>query len=155
MPDQFGRVEGDIAVLQDDMSHVKETLVAHETRFGNGREVMAEIRGRVDKVEEKVTPKAPDWVKLMLAGLAVVGVIMGAQLWMTDKFNDRPTHHYVDKMIAPIKAAQKETAKEIGDIEKSQSAQATSIKNIEREQSKQGGKIDTILERLPARRRDR
>lgn len=138
-------------MLQDDMSHVKETLVAHETRFGNGREVMAEIRTDI----EKLKPKAPDWLKLMLAGLSVVGILMGAQLWLTDRFNDRPTQSEVEKMTAPIKAAQKETAMEIGDIEKSQSAQQTSIRNIEREQTKQGDKIDTILERLPARSRDR
>jgi hypothetical protein len=58
-------------------------------------------------------------------------------------------------MTAPIKAAQKETAKEIVDIEKTESAQQTSISNIERVQTAQGKKIDTILERLPVRRRDR
>jgi len=149
------RISGDVAELQDDMSEVKEKLVAHETRFDNGRHAMGDIRERIEKVEQKVEPKAPDWLKLMLAGLSVVGILMGAQLWLTDRFNDRPTHGEVEKMTSPIKQAQKETAKEIGDIEKSQSAQATSIKNIEREQTKQGNKIDVILERLPARRNSR
>ena len=36
------KLSGDVAELQDDMSEVKEKLVVHETRFGNGREVMAE-----------------------------------------------------------------------------------------------------------------
>jgi len=151
MPDSTARIEGDVAELQDDMVHVKERLVEHDTRFENGRHAMADTRARVDKLE----PKAPDWIKLLLAGLAVVGVIMGAQLWMSEKFNDRPTHNQVDRKIRAIESTQKETAKEIGDIEKSQSAQETSIKNIEREQTKQGDKIDTILERLPARRGNR
>jgi cytoskeletal protein RodZ len=151
MPETIGRIEGSISVLQDDMSHVRETLVAHETRFGNGREVMSEIRTDIEKLQ----PKAPDWLKLMLAGLSVVGILMGAQLWLTDRFNARPTRGEMDKMTAPIKSAQKETAKEIGDIEKSQSAQQTSIKNIENTQTAQGHKIDTILDRLPARRTHR
>jgi len=45
------------------MSEVKEKLVVHETRFGNGREVMNDIRKDIDKLK----PKAPDWLKLMLA----------------------------------------------------------------------------------------
>lgn len=145
------RLSGDVAELQDDMSQVKETLVQHETRLGNGRHAMNDIRTRVEKLE----PKAPDWLKLMLAGLSVVGVLMGAQLWLTDRFNARPTHGQVEKMTTPIKDAQKETAREIGDIEKSQSAQQTSIRNIERTQADQSKKIDTILERLPARRSNR
>ena len=91
----------------------------------------------------------------MLAGLSVVGILMGAQLWLTDKFNSRPTRHESEKMIAPIKEAQKETAGEIKDIEKSQSAQQTSIKNIEKAQDDQGKKIDTLLQRIPARRSHR
>jgi septal ring factor EnvC (AmiA/AmiB activator) len=142
---------GDVSELQDDVAQVKETLTVHETRFGNGREVMATLRSEV----EALKPKAPDWLKLMLAGLSVVGILMGAQLWLTEKFNDRPTQDEVEKMAAPLKQAQKETAKEIGDIEKSQSAQQTSIRNIEREQTKQGGKIDQILDRLPKRRTNR
>lgn len=127
------------------MSGVKETLVVHETRLGNGRQAMVEVRERIDRLE----PKAPDWLKLGLAGLSVVSILMGAQLWMNDKFNDRPTRGEVDKRVAPIKEAQKQTAREIGDIEKSQSAQAASIRNIESAQEKQVGKIDLILERLP------
>jgi cytoskeletal protein RodZ len=151
MSDGIARIDGDVSVLQDDMSEVKETLVMHETRFGNGREVMADMRDRIEKLE----PKAPDWLKLGLAGLSVIGILMGAQIWLTDRFNARPTQSQVDKMTAPIKAAQKETAKEIRDIERHQSAQQISIQNIESTQKEQGGKIDTILERLPLRRRDR
>jgi septal ring factor EnvC (AmiA/AmiB activator) len=148
---EISRLSGDVAELQDEVVTVKEKLVVHESKFDNGRLAMAEIRERVDRLE----PKAPDWLKLMLAGLSVVGILMGAQLWLTDRFNDRPTHSEVEKMTRPIKEAQRETAKEIGDIEKSQSAQETSIRNIEREQTKQGDKIDTILERLPVRRSNR
>jgi len=143
------RLYGDVAELQDDMVQVKEKLVVHETRFGNGSHVMAEMKADIDSLK----PKAPDWLKLMLAGLSVVGVLMGAQLWMTDRFNDRPTHGETEKMITPIRQAQKETARDVGDIQKSQSAQQTSIKNIEYTQEAQSRKIDTILERLPARRR--
>jgi cytoskeletal protein RodZ len=148
---EMDRIAGDVTLLQDDMSEVKEKLVEHETRLSNGRHAMHDIRERVEKLE----PKAPDWLKLMLAGLSVVGVLMGAQLWLTDRFNARPTHSEVDKMVHPIQETQKETAREIGDIEKSQSAQATSIRNIEKTQAVQGEKIDTILERLPPRRGSR
>lgn len=151
----MSRLNGDVAVLQDDMSEVKETLASHNTRFENGRHVMDELKGRVTSVERRTEPKAPDWQKLLLAGLTVIGVLMGAQLWITEKFNDRPTHREVQEMTDSLKDAQRETTKEIGDIEKSQSAQQTSIRNIERIQAAQDEKIDTILERLPARRGSR
>jgi hypothetical protein len=144
-------VINDIAELQEDMAEVREKLVQHETRLGNGIHVMTELKSDIDNLK----PKAPDWLKLMLAGLSVVGVLMGAQLWLTDRFNDRPTHGELGTQIAPIEQAQKETANEIRDIEKSQSAQQISIKNIESTQTAQSKKIDTILERLPARRRHR
>lgn len=135
------------------MGQVREKLTIHETRFGNGIHVMAEMKGRIEGVEKKIEPKAPDWLKLMLAGLSVVGILMGAQLWLTDRFNDRPTQAEFEKQVLPIKEAQKETARDVGDIQRSQSAQQTSIKNIENTQTKQGAKIDTILERLPAKKR--
>jgi hypothetical protein len=145
------RLSGDVAELQDEVAEAKETLVEHATRFENGRHVMDELKGRVTSVEKRIEPKAPDWQKLLLAGLTVIGVLMGAQLWITEKFNDRPTHEEVQKMTGPLKDVQRDTAREIGDIEKSQSAQAESIRNIETLQKDQGRKIDAILERLPAR----
>lgn len=144
-------MNGHIVELRDDVSEVKERLVAHETRFGNGREAMQQIRTDVDELK----PKAPDWVKILMSGVALIGVLMGAQLWLTDRFNERPTQAQVDKMNAPLNEAQKETAKEIGNIQQSQSAQAESIKNIEAAQAAQSLKIDKILDRLPTRRSNR
>lgn len=155
---ELSRLSSDVSETRDDLVSIKERLAAHETRFGNGREVMAEIRDSISKNSrdiEDLKPKAPDWLKLTLAVLSVVGILMGAQLWMTDRFSDRPTHYQIEKMTGPIKAAQKETAKEIRDIEKSQSAQATSIKNIEASQKAQEANVDTILKRLPRRRSNR
>ena len=149
--ERFDRLFGDIAEVQDDVVQVKETLTEHGVRLGNGRANMSDMRERIEKLE----PKAPDWVKLLAAGLAIIGVLMGAQLWITEKFNIRPTQEETDKKVAPIKQAQKETAHEIKEIEKSQSAQQTSIRNIERVQSQQADKLDLIIERLPPRRRDR
>lgn len=130
------------------MKEVKEKLVAHETRLENGRLAMEGTRKRIEKLE----PKAPDWLKLGLAGLSVVGVLMGGQLWLTDRFNDRPTHSEIRQQLAPMESAQKETASQIRGIERSQAVQATSIKNIERTQASQDEKMDTILERLPPQR---
>lgn len=155
MPDEATRIRTDVTLLQDDMSQVKEAIVMHETRFGNGREAMAAIRKDLGAIEEDIKPKAPDWVKIFLAGLTVVGILMGAQLWITSEFDDKATKLELEKSEASIKSAQKETAKQIGEIEKSQSAQETSIKNIEATQKDQGHKIDTILDRLPARRSNR
>ncbi len=148
---ELQRLSGDVSELQDDMSHVKEKIVEHDTLLDTGGRAMAEN----SKGIEALQPQAPDWLKILLAGLAVVGVLMAGQLWITDRLNDRPTQAEVDRMTAPIKAAQKETAREIKEIEKSSSAQATSIKNIERVQGQQGEKLDDILLRLPLRRRDR
>lgn len=148
---ELTRLSGDVAELQDDMGAVKEKLVEHQTRFGNGMHAMADIRKKL----EKLMPKAPDWLKLFGAGMAVVAILMAGQLWITDRLNEKASRAEVDKSTAPIKAAQKETALEIKEIEKSQSAQQTSIENIEKVQEQQGGKLDDILLRLPLRRRDR
>ena len=146
------KLSGDVAVLQDDMSEIKDRISAHDQRFGNGIHVMSSMKERIEVVEKRTEPKAPDWIKVTLAGLSVVGILMGAQLWLTDRFDDRPTQEEFDRTMAPLKEAQKNTAREIGDIGKAQSAQQTSIKNIEKTQTQQGTKIDIILERLPAKR---
>lgn len=151
MTDVLAKIEGDVSELQDDMSQAQEKLIVHETRFGNGQKAMSEMRTDIEVLQ----PKSPDWLKMFLAGLSVVGILMGAQLWLSDRFNDRPTHREVDKGLLPIRSAQKETAGEIKEIEKSQSATKTAIKNIEATQNKQGAKLDRILERLPVRRSNR
>ena len=148
---ELQRLSGDVSELQDDVGHVKEKIMEHNTRLDTGERTTAENCKDIEVLQ----PQAPDWLKILLAGLAVVGVLMAGQLWITDRLNDRPTQAEVDKMTAPIKAAQKETALEIKEIEKSQSAQQISIKNIEKVQTQQGGKLDDILLRLPLRRRDR
>lgn len=140
-----------ISGIEEDVIGINKKLSEHDLRFGNGREAMGTIRKRVEALE----PKAPDWQKILLAGLTVVGVLMGAQLWITEKFASRPTQDEIDQQIQPIQEAQKETAREIRDIEKHQSAQQTSIRNIERAQIDQDRKLDTILERLPKQRRSR
>lgn len=151
MPDlelQVNRLEGDVAELRDDVSHVKEKVAGHEIRFSNGRKIMAELKGEV----EKLKPKAPDWLKLLLAGLSIVGVMMGAQLWLTDKFSERPTEKKMNQRIAPVEEAQEETSKEIREMRDEQIEQRQIIKGIEKTQYSQDDKLDDILTRLPRRR---
>lgn len=151
MSDEITKLSGDVAELQDDMGTVQGKIVEHDTRFDMGRRAMTENRKDIEALQ----PKAPDWLKIFGAGMAVVAILMAGQLWITDRLSEKVSRAEVDKRTAPIKEAQKETAKEIRDIEKSQSAQQTSIKNIERVQTQQGGKLDDILLRLPLRRRNR
>lgn len=151
MPDlelQVNRIEGDVAELKDDVVHVKEKIAGHEIRFSNGRKIMTELKDEL----EQLKPKAPDWLKLLLAGLAIVGTLMGAQLWLTDRFNDRPTEKKMNQRIAPVEAAQEETSNEIREMRDEQIEQRQIIKGIEKTQASQDDKLDDILNRLPSRR---
>ena len=145
------KLRSNVSELQDDVTQIKGTIIVHESRFGNGREAMKAIREDI----EMLKPKAPDWVKLMLAGLSVIGVLMGAQLWLTDRFNNRPTKGQVEAIVAPLRESRKETAREIKAIEISQSAQQTSIKDIQKTQKDLDNKLGTILDRIPKRRNAR
>lgn len=148
MAEQLNRIEGDIAELKDGMIEVKEKVSGHEIRFSNGRKVMADIKTEINELK----PKAPDWLKLLLAGLSIVGILMGAQLWLTDRFAARPTKEALEKRIAPIEASREKTSKEIREIRDEQIEQRTLMKNVKETQNNQDKKLGDILDRLPKRR---
>ena len=74
------RLSGDVAELQDDMAQVKETLVKHDTRFDNGRHAMAEIRGRIEKVEPMMASTAAQhaWRRTRSGSAARLWLLIGA-----------------------------------------------------------------------------
>jgi cytoskeletal protein RodZ len=151
MTDHLQRLEGDLAELKDDMVEVKERVAGHEVRLSNGRKVMGELRSEV----EQLKPKAPDWLKLLLAGLSIIGVLMGAQLWLTDRFSERPTNGQLEKRFSPIEASEEKTSKEIRNIRDEQIEQRALINHVKEAQKDQSEKIEEVLDRLPKRRRGR
>lgn len=108
---------------------------------------MAEMREDI----EKLKPKTPDWLKLFLAGVSVVGILMGAQLWLTDRFNERPRWDQVEGLVRPLKAEQERTAASVRKIETMQSEHGTALEVIKSAQKRQDAKLDTLL--APRRRR--
>ena len=146
---RLSRIESDISEVRDETLENKEKLIEHNVRFQNGIKVMAELKKDVQDLQ----PKAPDWQKIFLAGCTVVGILMGAQIYLQDRFEDRPTKEQVDNRIDQIRDQQRETAKEISDIEKHQNSQESSIRNIEKVQEQQEKKLDIILNRLPPTRK--
>ncbi len=145
MTEQLNRIDGDIAEIKDDIVEVKEKVAGHEIRFDNGRKIMGDIKADLNALK----PKAPDWLKLLLAGLTIIGILMGGQLWLTDRFNDRPTKKALEKRINPIKVSQEKTSKEIRGIRDEQIEQRTLINHVKETQDKQDEKLSDILDRLP------
>lgn len=120
--------------MQDQLNELARVQHEHGIRFANGREVMAEMKADIASLK----PKAPDWVKLLMSGLAVIGVLMGAQLWLTDRFAERPKWEQVDNALRPIKDAQSSMRETVRAIEQSQMQQAAGIKAM-------GAKLDRLL----------
>lgn len=147
----ISQLSNEVSDMQSDVASMKGTIDGHEIRLDNGSKAISQNSKDIAHLQ----PKAPDWLKILLAGLTIILVLMGGQLWITSEFAKRAKNEDVDKKIAPLQKAQKETAQEIKDIEKAQSAQQVSVSNIEKAQADQGKKIDLILQRLPARRNNR
>jgi hypothetical protein len=137
-----------VVTVHDQLGHMRKQLETiqtvqgqHEIRFANGMHVMAEMKADIAMLK----PKAPDWVKVTMSLLAVIGILMGAQLWMTDRFAERPRWDQVDGIVKPVKDAQDRTSRSVHEIEASQLAQEQSIKAILRAQELQGTKLDKAL----------
>lgn len=138
-------LRGDVAEMRDEVAQMNQILAGHEVRFDNGRKVMGDIKGDV----EKLKPRAPDWQKMLLAGFSIVALLMGAQLWITEALNDRPTHRDLERRLAPLETAQKEMNREIRDLTEAQTKSTEKLKTIQES-------IGTLLERTqptPPRKR--
>jgi hypothetical protein len=150
------RLEGEVADLKEEVSGIREDVTGlgkvqaeHEVRFGNGREVMAEMKAEISALK----PKAPDWVKMLgvLAGL--FAATLGAHYWLIEQFNDRPTDLQVEKAFHEHSTTGHiETQRDINVIRDTQTEQRVILNGLETTVSKQGEKLDLILERLPAHR---
>lgn len=149
------RLEGEVADLRTEVSEVRDGIVEvskkiaeHEVRFGNGREVMAEMKAEI----EKLKPKSPDWLKVLgvLASFFVTTLV--AHYWLIEQFNDRPTDVQVEKAFHEHSTnGHSGTQRDINTIRDTQTEQRVILDGLESTVSKQGQKLDLILERLPAR----
>jgi hypothetical protein len=150
-------IEGDLAEIRDDIariddtiSGVKETLAGHDVRFSNGREIMGEMKSDIASLK----PKAPDWLKLLGVVIAMLGATLGAHYWLIEQFNERPTDLQIEKAFHEhSENGHAGTQRDVGQIRETQTEQRVLLDGLKTTVTKQGEKLDTILERLPPRRR--
>jgi hypothetical protein len=137
--------------LRDDFSILDKKLAEHEVRFGNGREVMGDMKKDI----EKLKPKAPDWVKVLGVGLGLLATTLGAHYWLIEQFNDRPTNYQLEKAFREhAETGHESTHHNIAGIRETQVVQQATLETLGKTVSAQGQKLDIIIERLPHRRRD-
>lgn len=150
------RLTTDLDELHGRMTDAERKLIEHDTRFSNGREVMNDIKTEVKTVQDKIQPKAPDWLKLGAFAMSVVVALLSGHYWINERFNDRPTAVQIEKIMGSHgMIGHAETHKDISDIRQIQAAQATSLDTLNTAVANQGSKLDTIIERLPQRRSGR
>jgi hypothetical protein len=150
------RLEGDIAELRDEFSELRDEIatlrqkdVEHEVRFGNGREVMADMKKDIADLK----PKAPDWLKVLGVGVGLVATTLGAHYWLIEQFNDRPTGVQIEKAFREHgESGHADSHRDINEIRTHQAEQGTILNGLMGTVSKQGEKLDQILNRLPSKR---
>jgi hypothetical protein len=131
------------------LTDVEHKLIEHGTSFSNGREVMAEMKAEIQALK----PKAPDWMKLGGLAVATVSAILAGHYWIVEKLNDRPDSAQIEKIMGNhADRGHAATDKDIRDISEVQVEQRTILSNQATTLKEHGGKLDTILERLPRRK---
>lgn len=139
----------EISGLHDDVTGLKQKIAEHEVRFGNGREVMAELKTELATLK----PKAPDWLKLLGFAGALLVATLGAHFWLIEQFNDRPTGIQLEKAFHEHgDTGHASTQRDINMIRDTQTEQRVILDGLKQTVSGQGQKLDLILERLPADR---
>jgi hypothetical protein len=153
---ETARLEGEVSDLKDEVSGIRDDVTGigkiiaeHEVRFGNGREVMADMKAEINALK----PKAPDWVKMLGVLAGFFAATLGAHYWLIEQFNDRPTDVQIEKAFHEHSTnGHSETQRDINTIRDTQTEQRVLLDGLETTVSHQGEKLDLILERLPARR---
>lgn len=151
------RLEGDVADLKEEVSEIRDSIAVlerknaeHDVRFGNGREVMAEMKAEINTLK----PKAPDWVKVLGVVVGGLGATLGAHYWLIERFNERPTAIQIEKALHEHGAnGHASTQRDINTIRDAQTEQRVLLDGLDKTVTKQGQKLDLILERLPPPRR--
>jgi hypothetical protein len=149
------RIEGEVTLLRDEVAEIRDGISAirekcaeHEVRFGNGREVMAEMKADITALK----PKAPDWLKLLGVCAGFLAATLGAHYWLIEQFNDRPTSANIEKAFRiHSESGHASTQTEINAIHDVQTEQRVILDGLEKTVTGQGTKLDEILNRLPRR----
>ena len=140
--------ENDFAAIRDDIRELELDLKAHEVRFGNGREVMAEMKKDI----EALKPKAPDWVKLLVICVGFLTATLGAHYWLIEQFNDRPTNVQIEKAFhGHSENGHASTQRDINGIRETQTEQRVLLNELRSTVAGQDRKLDAILNRMPRR----
>jgi hypothetical protein len=151
MSPNLDKLEADL--IRDDLSDLHEDVVAlkqknaeHEVRFGNGREVMAEMKADIAALK----PKAPDWLKLLGFAAGLLVATLGAYIWLIEQFNGRPTGVQLEKAFHEHgDSGHASTQRDINTIRDVQTEQRVILDGLKQTVSDQGQKLDLILQRLP------
>lgn len=124
-------------------------MVEHRIRLENGTKVFADYDRRLSAVE----PRQLSPLKVVGFTLALVTASFGALLWLTERFAERPTHTEARKLVD--EHGHEDTQDDIRAIQQAQTEQRVLIEQVQVQQAAQDQKLDTLLQRLPERRRGR
>lgn len=144
--DDYDELKEEISDVGGEITKINQTLAAHEVRFGNGREVMAEMKTDITSLK----PKAPDWLKLLGVGVGLLGMTLGAHYWLIEQLNERPTSINVEKALHEhTEAGHPSIQRDINTIRENQIEQRVVLDGVKATVEGQEEKLDTILKRLP------
>lgn len=134
--------------LKKDVAELKEATVEHRLRLENGVKVFGDFDERIKRLE----PKAPDWLKLLMAGVTLLGIALGAYYGVVEKLHDRPTAEQLEKVVDKhVEHGHPAAEKQLQDIREEQVEQRTVIQNIDKRQGEVHQKLDRLLEQQPRR----
>lgn len=158
---QLVELRKDVGILQKhDLEHGKKlsdlnvAVAEHKLRLENGVKVFGDHKKRLESVEHKTTPKPPSIIKIVGLTLGIVGMGAGALWALSNMLRDRPTVEQIDKIIEKHDGnGHKAVRDDIKEIQKAQALQGKDIGSIQTMQAAQSTKIDTLLDRVPERRR--
>jgi hypothetical protein len=155
---RFDRLEMDVGEVKKDVGALKEAAIEHKTRLQNGSRVFESWDQRIAEVEERTTPRPPSVIKIVGLTLALFMAAAGALWALAHMLRDRPTTDQLDRVLERHDerheaVGHKAMREDVRAIQKEQTTQGNTLKTVVEEQKTHSGKLDTLLERVPERRR--
>jgi len=148
---------GSLERIEKELGALKEATVEHRVRLENGSKVFATVSERIGKVEQLVAPKPVSIYKVVGVTLSLVIAGAGALWGLAQTIRDRPTIEQIGQMFdqhdAQHEAAGHQDMKaDIQHIQVTQGALIKDVGAVAKSQEKVEEKVDTLLERIPAKR---
>lgn len=139
-----------------DIEGLKSAVSEHRIRLENGTHVFQKFDERISIVEDLTKPKPVSITKIASISFVIFMAAAGALWALHGMLRDRPTVEQLDKVLdVHEENGHKAVREDVRAIGSEQAKQRTLIESVAKEQGKQAEKLDTVLDRLPPRKRRR